>query len=111
MRCVKSFWLAVVAMMLLGLYPAMPTSADEIRPALLDIKEQNTGLFTVTWKVPTRGDQVLAIIPRLPESLELLGSPSVQDVPGAQIDHATYRNTSESLNGTHSHQGPGGPAD
>ncbi len=31
----------------------MLVNADEIRPALLDIKEQNTGLFAVTWKVPS----------------------------------------------------------
>jgi len=53
---------------------AVPASADEIRPALLDIKEQNTGLFAVTWKVPTRGDKVLAITPQLPASLERVGS-------------------------------------
>jgi len=31
--------------LLIGFYPAMSVNADEIRPALLDIKEQNTGLF------------------------------------------------------------------
>jgi hypothetical protein len=77
----------------------MPAHADEIRPALLDIKEQNTGLFAVTWKVPTRGNRVLAITPQLPESLELLGSPSVQDIPGARIEHATYKNNGASLTG------------
>jgi hydrogenase/urease accessory protein HupE len=77
----------------------MPASADEIRPALLDIKEQNTGLFAVTWKVPMRGDRVLAITPQLPNSLELLGSPTIQDMPGARIEHATYKNNSESLTG------------
>jgi hypothetical protein len=77
----------------------MPAHADEIRPALLDIKEQNTGLFAVTWKVPTRGDRVLAITPQLPDSLELLGSPSVQDIPGARIEHSTYKNNAESLPG------------
>ena len=51
-----------------GLYAAVPVNADEIRPALLDIKEQNTGLFNVTWKVPTRGERVLAITPQLPPS-------------------------------------------
>jgi hypothetical protein len=45
-----------------------------IRPALLDIKEQNTGLYAVTWKVPTHGDKVLAITPPLPASLQLIGS-------------------------------------
>jgi hydrogenase/urease accessory protein HupE len=84
---------------LIGLFTAMPANADEIRPALLDIKEQNTGLFAVTWKVPTRGDRVLAITPKLPSSLELLGSPTVQDVPGARIEHTTYKNTGESLTG------------
>jgi len=84
---------------LLGLYPALPANADEIRPALLDIKEQNTGLFAVTWKVPTRGGRTLAMTPRLPESLELVGSPTVQDVPGARIEHSTFKNNDESLTG------------
>ena len=78
---------------------AMPASADEIRPSLLDIKEQNTGLFAVTWKVPTRGNKTLAITPQLPGSLELVGSPSVQAVPGASIEHATYKNNDTSLTG------------
>ena len=84
---------------LIALAWTYPASADEIRPALLDIKEQNTGLFAVTWKVPVRGDKVLAITPQLPDSLELLGSTSVQDVPGARVEHSTYRNTAASLTG------------
>ena len=67
-----------LAVLLMGPFAGLPASADEIRPALLDIKEQGTGLFSVTWKVPMRGDRVLAITPRLPESLELVGSPSVR---------------------------------
>ena len=82
-----------------SIFSAMPVNADEIRPALLDIKEQNTGLYAVTWKVPTRGNRVLAIAPQLPVSLELLGSPAVQDMPGARIERATYRNNAESLTG------------
>ena len=98
-RLIKPLWLAFVAVVLATLSPAIPANADEIRPALLDIKEQNTGLFAVTWKVPTRGNRILAITPQLPESLELLGSPSVQDMPGARIEHATYKNTEASLTG------------
>jgi hypothetical protein len=89
-------WLFLV-FALLGLLPAMQANADEIRPALLDIKEQNTGLFAVTWKVPTRNGRALAITPQLPQSLELLGSPTVQDMPGARIEHATYKNNQGSL--------------
>jgi hydrogenase/urease accessory protein HupE len=82
-----------------GLYAVAPVNADEIRPALLDIKEQNTGLFAVTWKVPVRGDKVLALTPRLPDSLELVGTPTLQKVPGALIEHATYKADAESLTG------------
>jgi hydrogenase/urease accessory protein HupE len=82
-----------------GLYAVAPVNADEIRPALLDIKEQNTGLFAVTWKVPVRGDKVLALTPRLPDSLELVGTPTLQKVPGALIEHATYKGDAESLTG------------
>ena len=91
--------LLLVFALMAGLLPAMSANADEIRPALLDIKEQNTGLFSVTWKVPTRGDRVLAITPQLPQSLEMLGSPSIQDLPGARIERATYKNNADSLTG------------
>ncbi len=40
-------FLLVLALMA-GMLPPMSAAADEIRPALLDIKEQNTGLFSVT---------------------------------------------------------------
>lgn len=99
MRFSRSLWLVPVAVVLVGLFAAPQVSADEIRPALLDIKEQNTGLFTVTWKVPMRGNRVLPITPRLPESLELVGSPTVQEVPGARVEHATYKSNGESLTG------------
>jgi hypothetical protein len=100
MRSFEPRWLAsVAAFVFMGLLAAMQAHADEIRPALLDIKEQNTGLFAVTWKVPMRGDRVLPITPRLPESLELLGSPSTQDVSGARIERATYKNNQTSLTG------------
>ncbi len=92
--------LLFAAIFLAGLLsPPMPVNADEIRPALLDIKQQDTGLFAVVWKVPTRGNRVLAITPRLPDSLELLGSPIVQDVQGARIERSTYKNNGASLIG------------
>ena len=95
----RPLWLALFTVVLIGLYPTMQANADEIRPALLDIKEQNTGLFSMTWKVPMRGNRVLAITPQLPNSLELLGSPNVQVTPGARIERATYKNNAESLTG------------
>ena len=86
-----------LALALLGSYLATPVHADEIRPALLDIKEQSTGLFAVTWKVPTRGNRILAITARLPESLEIVGTPVIEDIAASRIERATYKNNGESL--------------
>ena len=94
-----SGWLFFTIVLLLGFSPATPSQADEIRPVLLDIKEQNTGLFAVTWKVPMRGNRVLAITPQLPDSMEQVGSPTVQIASGSRIEHATYKNNAESLTG------------
>jgi hydrogenase/urease accessory protein HupE len=77
----------------------VPANAHEIRPGLLDIKERDNGWFDVTWKVPVRGEQVLPVLPILPDSLELLGTPIVQDIPGARIQRATYRSNGEPLTG------------
>ena len=99
MRFLSPLWLACMAVVLVGLYPAMQVNAHEIRPALLDIKERDSGWFDVIWKIPTRGDRMLAITPQLPDSLELLGSPSVKDIPGARIEHSTYKSNGEPLVG------------
>ena len=50
----------------------LPSRADKICSALLDIKKQNTSLFTVAWKVPTHGDRGQAIMPQLPDNLGVL---------------------------------------
>ena len=89
----------VMVVLLTILTAIMPAGADEIRPALLDIKQHSTELFTVTWKVPTRGGKVLNITPQLPVELKLLGTPSVQQVPGALIERATYKGDANLLTG------------
>ena len=99
MVSVKRLWPALLVVLLSGLYPWLPAAADEIRPALLDIKERTAGLFAVTWKVPTRGTRVLSVSPILPAGLEPVGSPTVQEVPGARIEHATYKHTGPPLTG------------
>jgi hydrogenase/urease accessory protein HupE len=37
-----------------------------VRPAYLELREQSPGAFDVLWKTPARGDERLAIDPRLP---------------------------------------------
>jgi hypothetical protein len=76
-----------------------PAEGHEIRPGLLEITETNPGWYEVTWKVPMRGNMVLAIEPVLPTSLEPVGLPSVRQVPGAKIERATYQSKGEGLAG------------
>lgn len=74
------------AVLFASLFIAAPVVADEIRHALLDIKEQKTGLFAVTWKVPTRDNKSLAITPYLPANLELVGKETGSD-PGYYLPY------------------------
>jgi hydrogenase/urease accessory protein HupE len=65
--------------------------AHEIRPGLLDLVESQGGTVRVTWKVPTRGDRVLALTPIFPAGWSPLGPASERTVPGAWIQHSTWR--------------------
>jgi len=93
------FLLPAALLLLAGLIPAPPSQAHEIRPALLEITERQPGWFDVTWKVPVRGDQALALSPVLPTSLIAVGPPAAHKVPGANIQYSTYKTESGSLVG------------
>jgi hypothetical protein len=73
--------------------------ADEFRPALLEITEREGGWVDVTWKVPTMGDQVLALTPVMPEFLRQMGPGSGQRVSGAWIETKSYSAGEQLLNG------------
>jgi len=83
----------------LGLLPAPPALADEIRPALLEIDERAGGWIDVVWKVPRRGDRVEDLTPILPEFLEPVGAGSARGVPGAWIEYKTYHSAERALTG------------
>jgi len=72
---------------------------DEFRPALLELDERDGGWVEVTWKVPMRGDQVLALTPVLPQFLEPMGPGSARQVPGAWLETRSYRAGEQTLNG------------
>jgi len=73
--------------------------ADEIRPALLVLNERENGWVEVTWKVPTRGNRILALTPVLPEFLEPAVPPSGRMVSGARVEYSSYRTGGQSLTG------------
>ena len=74
-------------------------TADEFRPALLNITEREGGWVDVTWKVPTMGDQVLALTPVMPEFLQQMGPGSGQQVSGAWLETKSYSTAGQVLNG------------
>ena len=73
--------------------------ADEFRPALLEVTERDGGWVEVKWKVPTLGDQVLALTPVLPDFFEPLGPGSRRRVPGAMIETRSFSMAGHVLNG------------
>ena len=97
LRPERAAWAALLLVGSLVLAPG--AQAHEIRPALLDVTETPGGTLQVTWKVPTRGDRVLALEPIFPTHWAPLGPPSERTVPGAWIQHATYRSEAGSLIG------------
>jgi hypothetical protein len=60
-------------------------SADVTRPAYLGVTETLPGRFDVVWRVPRRGDRVLAIRARLPGVFRETAPPTVEIEPGVQI--------------------------
>ncbi len=89
------------AFLLLTVLLACPfaLSADEFRPALLEITEREGGWIDVTWKVPMMGEKVLGLTPVLPEFLEPLGPGSGRRVAGAWIESSSYSSGGRALNG------------
>ena len=96
----KSTGCKIVVWLLLGLLVSpLALLADEFRPALLELREDENGWVEVTWKVPRVSGKVLALKPVLPEFMKAIGSGSGRQVPGAWLQTTTYRTGGESLSG------------
>ena len=65
--------------------------AHEIRPALLDINERESGFFDVQWKVPALGQMSLPIQPVFPECMKPVGPPSAHAAPGAILQYSSFK--------------------
>jgi hypothetical protein len=90
--------MAILLLLMLAVFPAA-LFADEFSPALLEIREREGGWVDVTWKVPMRGDRILALTPVLPDFLEPLGAGSSRPVAGAWLEYKSYRSGGLSLTG------------
>lgn len=95
----KILWQFIIAMFLSVMFFMTNSHAHEIRPAMLNITESSSGWFDVLWKVPTRGNRVLALTPMLPKNLVPIASPTSYTVPGAWIQRTTYKSDGQPLVG------------
>jgi hydrogenase/urease accessory protein HupE len=74
--------LLLVLTLLAAPWPAM---AHEVRPALLQLTEVEADRFTLLWRLPARGERVLALEPRMPANCQALGVPEL-DWDGARAE-------------------------
>jgi hydrogenase/urease accessory protein HupE len=63
----------------------------EVRPGFLDLRETETNVFLLTWKVPALGAFHLGMEPRLPETCQYLGEPITVQTGGAFVERARIR--------------------
>ena len=59
--------------------------ADEVRPGYLQLKELSPNIFSVTWKIPAKGDKKLGLDVRLPDNCKGERSPDSRIVNNAFI--------------------------
>lgn len=75
----------ILIVVLLAAYP-MATSAHEVRPAYLDLREVERDHFDAMWKVPARGDMRIALYVALPGSCTTHGDPKRQIAGNAYVE-------------------------
>lgn len=76
---------------LLPLLSVAPSTAHELRPAYLDIRETATGDFAIVWKTPALGEMRLGLYVRLPETCSPKGDPVNSFEAGAYFKRWTAR--------------------
>ena len=76
------------------------SSADEIRPALLEITERDNGWVEVAWKVPLIAGRPAPLTPVLPDFLEPLGPGSGRTTPGAWVENSSFHSGGQTLTGS-----------
>jgi hydrogenase/urease accessory protein HupE len=73
----------VLLLALFGL--AVAARAHEVRPAYLEIVEQQDGIYSLTWKQPALAEARIAIDPELPTACTTLGERRVHVADGALV--------------------------
>jgi hypothetical protein len=89
----------LLLMLWLAILPLSATLADEIRPALLQITEQEGGWIDVVWKKPALGDRALSLDPVFPKFFAAAAPVSGRALGGGWVEYHSYRTDGRSLTG------------
>lgn len=76
---------------LMPLIAAGSSTAHELRPAYLDIRETPAGDFAIIWKTPALGEMRLGLYVRLPDNCLTVGEPVKSVEEGAFFERWTSR--------------------
>jgi hydrogenase/urease accessory protein HupE len=83
--CAAGFSLTPAVLLLALLCFTRSSHAHEVRPAYLEIIEQQDGVYSLTWKQPALAEARIAIDPQLPAACTSLGERHVQVSDGALV--------------------------
>jgi hypothetical protein len=71
---------------------AQPARSDELRPGYLELRQTDTGTYSLLFKIPARGEDLrLAVYVSLPEGTQDVGAPHIAFADGAYVERRTIR--------------------
>jgi hydrogenase/urease accessory protein HupE len=70
---------------------ARPAAAHELRPAYLELREEQPGVFAAVWKTPAQGDARLSLEPMFSGPTERIGQTTLRMAAGAAIEQWALR--------------------
>jgi hydrogenase/urease accessory protein HupE len=94
--------IVIASAILFALIMPVAASAHEVRPTLLDIKQQSNGRYKIAWKRPVVGDVALRLVPHISGHL-LDRSPDTIDVTNS-YDLYVWHNVDAGKNGLEGRQ-------
>ncbi|MEP5936779.1 MAG: HupE/UreJ family protein [Erythrobacter sp.] len=80
MRWIATLWLCVLT----ACWPT-PSLADEVRPMALDLVEQTSGNWSLSWKQPVASGNASIIIPTIPANCRKIAEPVIRRANAAYL--------------------------
>lgn len=89
--CISHTYLCFLCISLFIFIFSIPVCGHEVRPAYLELREENPGEFYVLWKTPMIGEARLALEPEFSGNTEVVTPVTTRTTPGAAIQQWKLR--------------------